>query len=272
MVRAMKRKDLLNATEHLLPDSVGRIKRRNSDERLSASAPPCENDDRDALVYIHKVRPHDTLAGLSIRYNCDQAILRKSNRMWPNDSVQTKQTIVLPVDACGVKGRPARGPDALPEEDLLLGDYGDDSNRNTPKPDANGLPNGWSMPRHKDAETNGNMIPGCCCLMTSNPHKSAACLEGHSAFSLLHGGSLSPIRTHLLLGHLSTYLVRLRLRIHSQAPHHNQLDPARTATSPPCPPTVNNGIHQGMDGVCMGLVVLVRSAGMCVVLDLRRMV
>ena len=154
MVRAMKRKDLLNATEHLLPDSAGRIKRRNSDERLTASAPPSENDDRDALVYIHKVRPHDTLAGLSIRYSCDQAILRKSNRMWPNDSVQTKQTIVLPVDACGVKGRPAHGPDAVPEEDLLLGEYGDDSNRNTPKPDANGLPNGWSTPRHKDAETN----------------------------------------------------------------------------------------------------------------------
>ncbi|KAH7072543.1 hypothetical protein FB567DRAFT_538362 [Paraphoma chrysanthemicola] len=154
MVRAMKRKDLLNATEHLVPDSVGRIKRRNSDERLSASAPPGENEDRDALVYIHKVRPHDTLAGLSIRYNCDQAVLRKSNRMWPNDSVQTKQVVVLPVDACAVKGRPAHGPDALPEEDLLLGEYGDSSNRSTPKPDTNGLPNGWSTPRHKDTETN----------------------------------------------------------------------------------------------------------------------
>ncbi|KAF2026337.1 hypothetical protein EK21DRAFT_74405 [Setomelanomma holmii] len=153
-VRAMKRKDLLNATEHLVPDSVGRIKRRNSDERLSASAPPGENDDRDALVYVHKVRPQDTLAGLSIKFNCDQATLRKSNRMWPNDSVQTKQMVVLPVDACGVKGRPAHGPDALPEEDLLLGEYGDASNRSTPKPNTNGLPNGWSTPRQKDVETN----------------------------------------------------------------------------------------------------------------------
>ncbi|CAO2652966.1 Nn.00g023770.m01.CDS01 [Neocucurbitaria sp. VM-36] len=153
MVRAMKRKDLLTANEHLVPDSVGRIKRRTSDERLSASAPPGENDDRDALVYIHHVRPQDTLAGLSIKYNCEQAVLRKSNRMWPNDSVQTKKTIVLPVDACGVKGRPVAGPDALPEEDLLLGEYGDSSSTNTPTSGTNGLPNGWSTPKHKDLET-----------------------------------------------------------------------------------------------------------------------
>jgi hypothetical protein len=153
-VRAMKRKDLLNANEHLIPDSVGRIKRRNSDERLSASAPPSDNDDRDALVYIHKVRPQDTLAGLSIRYNCEKAVLCKSNRMWPNDSVQTKKIIVLPVDACGVKGRPAQGPDCLPEEDLLLGEYGDASSIKLPEPDTNGLPNGWSTPRKKDAEAN----------------------------------------------------------------------------------------------------------------------
>lgn len=86
MVRAMKRKDLLMADEHLVTDSVGRIKRRNSDERLSSSAPPGENDDRDALIYIHHVKPQDTLAGITIKYSCQQAVLRKANRMWPNDS------------------------------------------------------------------------------------------------------------------------------------------------------------------------------------------
>jgi hypothetical protein len=160
MVRAMKRKDLLNATEHLVPDSVGRIKRRNSDERLSASAPPGVDEDRDALVYIHNVRPQDTLAGLSIKYNCEQAVLRKSNRMWPNDSVQTKKVIVLPVDACGVKGRPAQGPDPLPEEDLLMGEYGVASGKTTAAPDTNGLPSGWSTPRKKDLETNSVVSSG----------------------------------------------------------------------------------------------------------------
>jgi hypothetical protein len=154
MVREMKRKDLLTANEHLIPDSVGRIKRRSSDERLSVSAPPGENDDRDALVYIHHVKPSDTLAGLSIKYNCQQAVLRKANRMWPNDSVQTKKAIVLPVDACGVKGRRVQGSDALPAEDLLLGEYGDGSSSKTPTADTQGLPNGWSTPKMKDLETN----------------------------------------------------------------------------------------------------------------------
>ncbi|KAF1834077.1 hypothetical protein BDW02DRAFT_569474 [Decorospora gaudefroyi] len=155
MVRAMKRKDLLTANEHLVPDAVGRIKRRNSDERLSVSAPPADNEDRDALVYIHHVQPQDTLAGLSIKYNCQQAVLRKANRMWPNDSVQTKKAVVLPVDACAVKGRPVQAPDALPAEDLLLGEYGDGgaSGSKAPTADTQGLPNGWAAPRQKDAES-----------------------------------------------------------------------------------------------------------------------
>ncbi|KAJ4333986.1 hypothetical protein N0V95_009300 [Ascochyta clinopodiicola] len=146
MVRAMKRRDLLNATEHLQPDSVGRIKRRNSDDRTSASAPPGENDHGDALIYVHHVKKQDTLAGVCIKYNCEQAVLRKANRMWPNDTILSKKTIVLPVDACGVKGRPVQGPDALPEEDLLLGEYGDASSK---KPDTEGLPNGWTTPKQK---------------------------------------------------------------------------------------------------------------------------
>ncbi|KAF2636905.1 hypothetical protein P280DRAFT_521812 [Massarina eburnea CBS 473.64] len=151
MVRAMKRKDLLTANEHLVPDSVGRIKRRNSDERLSLSVPPGENEDRDALIYIHHVRPQDTLAGITIRFNCQQAVLRKANRMWPNDTVQTKKTIVLPVDACGVKGRPVAGPDAIQEDDLLLGDWS--TNTDNPATRSPALPNGWSTSKPKEQDT-----------------------------------------------------------------------------------------------------------------------
>jgi hypothetical protein len=160
MVRAMKRKDLMTADEPLMAGSIGRIKRRNSDERQSISAPPGEHEDRDALVYIHHVRPQDTLAGISIKYNCQQPVLRKSNRMWPNDSVQTKKTLLLPVDACGVKGRPAQGPHALPEEDLLLGEFGDHSSSETPRAEQNSLPNGWSTPRQRDSETNSVISSG----------------------------------------------------------------------------------------------------------------
>ncbi|KAF2442942.1 hypothetical protein P171DRAFT_474258 [Karstenula rhodostoma CBS 690.94] len=153
MVRAMKRKDLLLADSHM-SDSVGRLKRRNSDDRMSSSAPPGENEDRDALIYIHNVRPQDTLAGITIKFNCQPAVLRKANRMWPNDSVQTKKTIVLPVDACGVKGRPVAGPAAQQDDDLLLGDWS-----NNPKDSSNGLPNGWTSSRPRDSDTSSTFSP-----------------------------------------------------------------------------------------------------------------
>jgi hypothetical protein len=151
MVRAMKRKDLLTADEHLMTDAVGRIKRRSSDERLSSSAPPGDNEDRDALIYIHHVRPQDTLAGITIKFNCQQAVLRRANRMWPNDTVQTKSTIVLPVDACGVKGRPVAGPSAPVEEDLLLGDWSQTVENAAIKSPT--LPNGWNTSQAKEPDT-----------------------------------------------------------------------------------------------------------------------
>ncbi|KAK7539811.1 uncharacterized protein J3D65DRAFT_298476 [Phyllosticta citribraziliensis] len=111
LVRAMKRRDLLQANGHLNMDATGRFKRRNSDERISSSAPPTEHDDREALAYIHRVRPEDTLAGITIKYNCDAAMVRKANRMWPNDTVQSRRHLVIPVDACGVKGKPVPAPE-----------------------------------------------------------------------------------------------------------------------------------------------------------------
>ncbi|KAF1995404.1 carbohydrate-binding module family 50 protein [Amniculicola lignicola CBS 123094] len=171
LVRAMKRKDLLTANDHVLPDSVGRIKRRNSDDRTSASAPPGENEDRDALVYVHRVRPQDTLAGLSIKYNIQLPVLRKANRMWPNDSVQTKDQIILPVDACGVKGRPVAGPGAHDEEDLLMGEDGDAT------PRSNSFPNGWGPAR--DAASGTRTEP------QSSSHADTECAWKHASWVLL---------------------------------------------------------------------------------------
>ncbi|CAI6337096.1 unnamed protein product [Periconia digitata] len=150
MVRAMKRKDMLIANEHLVSDSVGRIKRRNSDERLSSSAPPGDNDDRDALIYIHHVKPQDTLAGITIKYGCQQAVLRKANRMWPNDTVQFKKTVVIPVDACEVKGRPVADFSAR-SDDLLIGDWGGDAD--TAESKSPTLPNSWTSGSSKDPDT-----------------------------------------------------------------------------------------------------------------------
>ena len=124
LVRAMKRRDLLTVDENSISDSRGRIKRRTSDESLNASNASLENEGQDALVYIHHVRPEDTIAGICIRYGCKAEVLRKANRLWPNDSVQIKKTVVIPVDACAVKGRPVPAHNEHVQEDLL-GDFDD---------------------------------------------------------------------------------------------------------------------------------------------------
>lgn len=117
--RAQKRKDMLTRQESSYADTLGKFKRRLSDDHPSASAPPGDHEERDALVYVHHVNKNDTLAGITIRYNCSANVLRKANRMWPNDTVQTRQVIILPVDACTVKGKPVAAPEAI---DLLSTD------------------------------------------------------------------------------------------------------------------------------------------------------
>ncbi|KAK0928823.1 hypothetical protein LTR91_004114 [Friedmanniomyces endolithicus] len=118
-LRAQKRKDMLTTQDASYADTLGKFKRRLSDEGASLSAPPTENEDRDALVYVHHVRKADTLAGITIKYNCSVATLHKANRMWPNDPVHSRDTLILPVDACGVKGKMMPGSEAL---DLLSSD------------------------------------------------------------------------------------------------------------------------------------------------------
>lgn len=109
-VQARKRETLLAADTHLLPDATGRYKRRDSEDRSASLAKGGESEDRDTLVYLHKVKPSDTLAGVMIKYNCQPNAFRKANRLWPNDSIQVRKTVFLPVEACGVKGRKVSEP------------------------------------------------------------------------------------------------------------------------------------------------------------------
>ncbi|KAG4433017.1 hypothetical protein IFR05_011500 [Cadophora sp. M221] len=93
--------------EDKLLDTSGNYKRRTSmeEQRLGSS-----QEDDQALVYIHHVQKQDTLQGVILRYNCKPDVFRKANRFWPNDSIQIRKTVVLPVDACTVKGRPCDPP------------------------------------------------------------------------------------------------------------------------------------------------------------------
>ncbi|KAN0104541.1 carbohydrate-binding module family 50 protein [Hyaloscypha variabilis] len=88
-------------------DTNGNYKRRTSTEE---ARPGSSQEDDYALVYIHHVQPQDTLAGVVLKYNCQREVFRKANRFWPNDSIQIRKTVVLPVDACAIKGRPCEPP------------------------------------------------------------------------------------------------------------------------------------------------------------------
>ncbi|KAL7805496.1 hypothetical protein V8C26DRAFT_417767 [Trichoderma gracile] len=76
-------------------------KRRNSDEVASENSQP-----EEYLVYIHKIQPSDTYAGIILRYKCQEDAFRKANGLWSRDSIQVRKWVVLPVDACEVRGRP----------------------------------------------------------------------------------------------------------------------------------------------------------------------
>ncbi|KAK8028813.1 Arv1-like family-domain-containing protein [Apiospora marii] len=89
-------------------DVAGKYKRRNSDENLAAarSEPIME----DQLVYLHHVLPTDTYAGLILRYRCQDHAFRKTNGLWSRDNIQVRKHLMIPVDACEVKGRPCDPP------------------------------------------------------------------------------------------------------------------------------------------------------------------
>lgn len=85
-------------------DVNGNYKRRTSLDKQSTCGQP--NEEGDALVYVHHVQASDTLAGVVLKYNCQPAVFRKANRLWPHDPIQIREVVFLPVDACAIKGRP----------------------------------------------------------------------------------------------------------------------------------------------------------------------
>ncbi|KAJ5824354.1 hypothetical protein N7447_006694 [Penicillium robsamsonii] len=104
LVQAKKREALLLADSDPIATRTFPHKRRDSGD-ISYQAFEPEHEE-DALAYIHKVQPTDTITGVTIKYGCQAAVFRKANGFWPNDNIQSRNTVLLPVDACSVKGRP----------------------------------------------------------------------------------------------------------------------------------------------------------------------
>ncbi|KAL7949819.1 carbohydrate-binding module family 50 protein [Trichoderma barbatum] len=94
-------------------DVSGKYKRRNSDEITSENSQP-----EEYLVYIHKVLPIDTYAGIILRYKCMEDAFRKANGLWSRDSIQVRKWLIIPVDACEVRGRPCEPPSGNQNHDV----------------------------------------------------------------------------------------------------------------------------------------------------------
>lgn len=111
LVQAKRREALLLATASESRDSSGRYKRRDSDAGLaSPNANNSADSDGEALVYLHKVQKEDTMAGVIIKYNCQAEAFRKINRFWPNDNIQTRTHVVIPLEGCTARGRKVDSP------------------------------------------------------------------------------------------------------------------------------------------------------------------
>ncbi|KAJ5890815.1 uncharacterized protein N7473_007043 [Penicillium subrubescens] len=121
LVQAKKREALLLADSDPIMSGAFRHKRRDSGDYFDQ--PLDAEQDEDALAYIHPVQATDSITGVTIKYGCQPTIFRKANGFWPNDNIQSRKTVLLPVDACSVKGRPV--PPA--EVDLLTIDSEDAS-------------------------------------------------------------------------------------------------------------------------------------------------
>lgn len=150
LVQAKKREALLLADSDPVMSGAFRHKRRDSGDYYDQPLDP--EQDEDALAYIHPVQATDSITGVTIKYGCQPAIFRKSNGFWPNDNIQSRKTVLLPVDACSVKGRPI--PPA--EVDLLTLDSEDASGSSiTPAaPSTNGSLSSQKTPGTADTDSN----------------------------------------------------------------------------------------------------------------------
>jgi hypothetical protein len=84
-----------------------------------------ERDDRVTIepqirVYLHHVRKTDTMPLILLAYEISASVLKKSNRLWAADSIQSREKLYLPVDECGVIPAPC-SPPLEPKDTLLNG-------------------------------------------------------------------------------------------------------------------------------------------------------
>jgi hypothetical protein len=66
--------------------------------------------ERTVRVYLHHVRKTDTMPLILLAYEISAAVLKKANRLWATDSIQSREKLYLPVHECGVKAQSCPSP------------------------------------------------------------------------------------------------------------------------------------------------------------------
>ncbi|KAH8146622.1 uncharacterized protein LAJ45_09305 [Morchella importuna] len=89
------------------------------------TTPEEEGEEQSTLVYVHPVKPTDTLEGIAITYNTSRDALRRANGMWAQDGVGSRKTLLLPVDECGTKGATVPAPPPTPQAEGQKGADGE---------------------------------------------------------------------------------------------------------------------------------------------------
>ncbi|KAF9978622.1 hypothetical protein BGZ73_001538, partial [Actinomortierella ambigua] len=85
------------------PSSPGMLRRRAAGGVKDTREPDRSSAHTDQRrVIIHPVAPGDTLQGLGLYYGIQIAVLKKSNKLWTNDSIHSRKYLYIPVEECAV--------------------------------------------------------------------------------------------------------------------------------------------------------------------------
>ncbi|KAK4651449.1 hypothetical protein QC762_603590 [Podospora pseudocomata] len=119
-LKAMRTASILESHEGVNGglDFGRKFKKKGSDEDLRRTV--LNDETEEHLVYIHHVQPTDTYAGVVLKYKCREDAFRKANGLWSRDGIQVRKYLMMPVDACEVRGKTCEAPvDPAAKVDLL---------------------------------------------------------------------------------------------------------------------------------------------------------
>ncbi|TQS39144.1 hypothetical protein Golomagni_00336 [Golovinomyces magnicellulatus] len=108
-MKDLKRAQMLEGRDNVNSkvDEAETYKRRTSFQDFRSEG---LEEDKFTLVYVHVVQPQDTIQGVVLKFHSQMDVIKKANRLWSGDSIQLREKVYLPVDACAIKGKPCPPP------------------------------------------------------------------------------------------------------------------------------------------------------------------